>query len=227
MSYPGGKNGSGVYQRIINEMPPHTTYVEPFLGGGAVMLMKKSAIASIGIDADGDVISHWHSLESAPPNLTLLHADALDWMASTTFSSDTLVYCDPPYLMSTRSSHRRIYRYEMTEKDHERLLEIITHLTHPMVMISGYWSKLYANALAGWRSISFTTRTRGGRTATEWLWMNYPEPLELAEYTFLGENFRERERVRRKIDRWKNRWIKMPLLERRAIMAAISEIRQR
>jgi DNA adenine methylase len=34
MGYPGGKSGAGVYQTIINLMPPHTVYIEPFLGGG-------------------------------------------------------------------------------------------------------------------------------------------------------------------------------------------------
>ncbi|MCZ4283118.1 hypothetical protein O4H49_20200 [Kiloniella laminariae] len=31
MSYPGGKGGAGVYQKIINIMPPHKTYIEGFL----------------------------------------------------------------------------------------------------------------------------------------------------------------------------------------------------
>jgi DNA adenine methylase len=226
MTYPGGKNGSGVYQHIINEMPPHRVYVEPFLGHGAIMKLKKPAPASIGIDTDGDVIAHWRSLGSAPPNLTLLQANALDWLASTDFSNDTLIYCDPPYLMSTRSSQRQIYRCELKDKDHKRLLEIIKGLPC-MVMVSGYWSEMYALALHDWRTDTFTTRTRGGKVATEWLWMNFPEPLELQDYSFLGDNFRERERIQRKIRRWKSRLLKMTPLERHAIMAAISEIRQR
>jgi len=35
-SYPGGKNGQGVYQRIISLIPPHDVYVEPFVGGEQV-----------------------------------------------------------------------------------------------------------------------------------------------------------------------------------------------
>ena len=46
MSYPGGKNGAGVYQAIINQMPPHQTYIEGFLGSGAVLRMKKPAIGA-------------------------------------------------------------------------------------------------------------------------------------------------------------------------------------
>jgi DNA adenine methylase len=50
MPYPGGKGGAGVYQTIINGMPRHEVYVEPFLGGGAVMAAKRPACLNIGVD---------------------------------------------------------------------------------------------------------------------------------------------------------------------------------
>jgi hypothetical protein len=43
MSYPGGKNGAGVYKTIVNQIPPHEIYIEPFAGGGAVLLRKRPA----------------------------------------------------------------------------------------------------------------------------------------------------------------------------------------
>lgn len=221
-TYPGGKSGAGVYQRIICHMPPHRVYIEPFLGGGAIMRMKKPAVSSIGIDADGDVISFWSTV-TATPNLTVLHADALDWLANHAVSDDTLIYLDPPYLLSTRRQHSRIYRCELCDEQHRRLLDIITRL-NCMVMISGYWSEMYASVLNTWRTDHFESRTRGGQMATEWLWMNFPEPLTLHDYQYLGGNFRERERIKRKMLRWKHRLSTMPALERHAIMAAIQQL---
>jgi len=83
-------------------------------------------------------------------------------------------------------------------------------------MISGYWTKLYARELRNWHAISFQAVTRSGRIATEWLWSNFSEPVALHDYHYLGTNFRERERIKRKMLRWTLRLKRMPTLERRA-----------
>ena len=59
--------------------------------------------------------------------------------------------------------------------------------------------------------------------ATEYVWMNYPAPIALHDYTFLGDNFRERERIKRKKQRWVSRLSNMPRLERQALLSAIQE----
>jgi site-specific DNA-adenine methylase len=38
MGYYGSKATSGLCQTIIAMMPPHVTYIETHLGGGAIML---------------------------------------------------------------------------------------------------------------------------------------------------------------------------------------------
>jgi len=73
--YPGGKSGSGVAQRIINLMPAHQVYIEPFLGGGAVMRYKRPAGVNIGIDRDPDVIERWLA---AAPQFSQASADAAE-----------------------------------------------------------------------------------------------------------------------------------------------------
>jgi site-specific DNA-adenine methylase len=224
MTYPGGKNGSGVYQTIINLMPPHEVYIEPFLGSGAILRLKRPAARNIGIDRDPEAIAQFEALTAEngdAAGATVIHGDALDFLTAYDFTGHELVYCDPPYLHSTRG-RRDLYRYELSEADHLHLLAILRTLPC-MVMISGYWSALYADTLKDWSSASFQAMTRSGKTATEWLWYNYPEPLALHDYGFLGENFRERERIKRKKQRWTERLHTMPILERRALLAAIRE----
>lgn len=64
MSYPGGKAGGNTPHRIINQMPPHSQYVEAFLGAGAIMRAKRPAACSIGIDSDSHVLqSRWRGDE--------------------------------------------------------------------------------------------------------------------------------------------------------------------
>jgi DNA adenine methylase len=46
----------------------------------------------------------------------------------------------------------------MTDSQHKTLLDTITALPC-MVMISGYWSALYADALKSWRRVSFPAMT--------------------------------------------------------------------
>ncbi len=57
MTYPGGKNGPGVYQTLINQIPPHDTYIETHLGGGAVLRHKRPAALNIGIDLHGPALT--------------------------------------------------------------------------------------------------------------------------------------------------------------------------
>jgi len=136
------------------------------------------------------------------------------------------VYCDPPYLMETRSG-KRMYEHEMTSRDHRRLLRwAIAHRQDwrsCSIMISGYASSLYARALDGWNSIQFESMTRGGYTKTEHVWFNFPAPTELHDYRYLGVNFRERERIKRMKQRWTARLDRMPILQRQALLSAIAD----
>ncbi len=53
--------------------------------------------------------------------------------------------------------------------------------------------------------------------------MNYSLPDQLHDYSFLGDNFREREWIKRKKQRWVKKLQGMGRLERLAIMAGIEE----
>ncbi|MBK9160089.1 MAG: DNA adenine methylase [Nitrosomonadales bacterium] len=219
MRYPGGKGGAGIYQKIINLIPPHTTYIEPFVGGGSVYRAKRPALASVIIDADAA------ALEKLKPHVnlstTIIHGDAITELAQYHFTGTEFIYCDPPYIMSTRSG-RRLYNHEMTDDQHRHLVSVL--LTIPAsVMLSGYRNDIYDKALAKWKRIDFEAMTRGG-LKTESLWLNYEPPAVPSELTFLGENYRERERIKRKKARWADKLCKLPPAERAAILERLLDL---
>lgn len=224
--YPGGKNGSGVYQAIINLMPPHDTYIEAFLGSGAVMRHKRPAQRNIGIDLDAVAITGWNA-DSTRSDIEIIHGDALAELASARLplSSKTLLYADPPYPLSVRRGQRPIYRCEiLKDEEHERLLTLLKSLDC-MVMVSSYESGLYNALLKDWRRSEFYTTTRGSHRVKECVWMNFPEPLELHDYRFLGDNYRTRQDFKRMRERWRSKLLNMDSQRRFALMAEIENLR--
>jgi site-specific DNA-adenine methylase len=218
-TYPGGKAGDGVYQTIINQLPPHDTYIEAFAGGAAIARHKRPAAETILIDRHRPALDALSPL-AAQIGARIICGDALAWLAERRWTGRELVYLDPPYVRSARKSARDLYAFEMDDADHERLLDIATAIPCP-VAISGYASDLYERRLTGWRQITFQARTRGGGSATEILWMNYPPPSALHDYTHLGADYQERERIKKKVRRWESRLAGLPHTERLALLSAM------
>jgi len=221
MRFPGGKGAS--YQRIINEMPPHQVYIETHLGGGNVLERKRAAARSIGIDADPLVIDSWRERPGWAQRVEVVQADAVTWLQSMPrdIFRGALVYCDPPYLRTTRRDARPLYRYEYTEAQHVQLLEALLALPC-YVMVSGYPSPLYDEALIEWRRIEYTTQTRSG-PAREVLWLNFVQTPALHDYSYLGEDYRERERIRKKQARWERNFSAMTAQERAALINILTD----
>lgn len=221
MRYPGGKNAGGAYQRIINEIPPHRVFVEPFAGSAAVYRNKRAAASSVLIDADPAA----PKITIRPGTDTYLTMSAADYL-SENFAElnrpDVFIYCDPPYLPSTRVK-TDLYRCEMTTSMHIELLNLLTCFTVSMIAISGYPAGMYDLELLGWRTIEWQQMTRGGTFRTEKLWMNYGKPAELHDYRYLGDTFGERQRIRRKRSRIVGKLSGIPAQERAAILEELTK----
>lgn len=83
---------------------------------------------------------------------------------------DVLIYADPPYLMDTRGGKQ--YNHEMSRQDHEELLHELLR-SRASVILSGYASDLYDDALQSWNRIEFSARNQNKDARTEVVWMNF------------------------------------------------------
>lgn len=92
--------------------------------------------------------------------------------------TETLHYVDPPYLPETRSQKSRrggslyhAYRHEMNTDGHCRLLVFVKNLKGA-VILSGYPSPMYDDALFNWQRVERKALADGARERVEVLWIN-------------------------------------------------------
>ncbi len=235
MTYDGGKNGEGVYQRLINQITPHDVLIECFAGSMAISRRIKPALVNIGIDKDARTLAAVQTAATAvATRLTLFEGDALElvpWLVRIFMNAGArvFVYADPPYLMQTRSWQQPLYRHEFeTPEEHKELLAMLDALPCN-VMLSGYNSELYQRFFNGprgvekWREFDYTAGSHGG-ARVEWCWCNYPDPVALHDYSYLGKDNTDRQRIKRKIENRVRLLRACPPLERAAIIQAVQEL---
>lgn len=99
-------------------------------------------------------------------------------------SPKVLVYCDPPYVLSTR--HGKQYRCEMDDREHEYLLDVLLAHKGPVVL-SGYWNQLYEDRLRNWHTEERISYTQSGSRKREMLWMNYMPDEQQSLLELMGE----------------------------------------
>lgn len=90
----------------------------------------------------------------------------------------TLIYCDPPYVLSSRSgaassrsSTTNGYRHEMTDAEHEALASRL-HECSGMVIVSGYPCTLYDSLYRGWETHHTSHVADRAAMRTEVVWLN-------------------------------------------------------
>lgn len=211
MRYPGGKGKT--YQHVINLMPPHEVYIETHLGGGAVLRNKRPSTSSIAIDRDARVIEAWR--QRALPGVELHCKRAEDFLEAYQFTNQELVYADPPYHPATRR-RERVYAHDYSHDDHVRLLGVLRRLPCS-VILSGYAHPLYDDLLAGWQKRTFHANTHAG-IREETLWFNFEPPSLLHDCRFLGADFRQRQTVKRRLQRLQDKVRSMDGVERSAFI---------
>jgi DNA adenine methylase len=216
----GGKGGNGTYQSIINKIPPHERYIELFLGSGAILNNKKPAQENIGVEIHSGTIARY----TYPAEARIFQDDVFGWCEAywNLFTEDTFVFLDPPYPLGSRKNKTEVYANELSDQQHEDLLQLIKTMP-AMVGITTYENPIYQHHLKDWNLYTFYSMTRRG-LAKEFYYFNYPEPTALHDYQYLGKDFTDRQRIKRKIQREIAKLKHLPPLERAAIIQAVTSL---
>ncbi len=142
-------------------------------------------------------VDDWNDVERLPAiaarlkNVQIENDDALKVIAR--FDNPrALIFCDPPYLISTRSRRwgMKGYRLEMDEDAHRKLAEVLAGVKG-MAVVAGYPSEMYDKLYAGWMVRSHSIKSsRGGKSSdrTECVWL-HPEAAKAHCQRDVGEEF--------------------------------------
>jgi len=217
--YPGGKNGDGVYQRIINLIPPHKVWVEAC--GGSAAITRHICAAEESYVIEVDPVQSECLREQLGSRAIVVHGDFIEKLGvAKPACVDSLLYIDPPYLVDVRTAGRTMYRYDWTVSDHISFLKWVVKrgeriiITHPTC-------DLYLSALPGWNRVAYQYMSRNG-LRNDCIWMNYPAPERLHDYSYIGRDKTDRQRIQRKIDRELSKLSALNPLERNAIISAVN-----
>ncbi len=204
--YFGSKSNDGTFQNIINHIPPHNVYCEPFAGKASIFKRKKLAEYNYLSDLDDKVVlmleKYKESLfEFCPEYLSVSRLNYFESIRKVIEAhgnrKQIFIYLDPPYLFKTRKCDKR-YKYDFgTYEEHNELLNLILYWNDRFkdvkFMISCYANVQYFSKLKGWNIHSFNAKTSNG-TADEYIYYNYDiEKTGLHDYSYLGRNNKERE----------------------------------
>lgn len=261
--YFGGK--MSVASRIVDLLPPHRHYVEPYGGSLAVLMAKRPTPIETVNDLDARLMTFWQVLRERPDELiracaltphsraehdaaraaTVVDSDELEtarrvWVtltqgigraltgrktgwrhyidpAGTTYGMpmyleayagrlaaaaerlhrvslecrpaldiitrygtepEVLLYIDPPYLGTARSSNNAEYTHEMRDPGEHRELAEVLGTARAAVVLSGYPSPLYDELYAHWHRVELPSYSGnaapGAGLRTEVLWSNRP-----------------------------------------------------
>lgn len=170
-------------------------------------------------DIDTNVIDALDEVGQLDKSIVLENMDYRKLIKKYDRGSGSVFYFDPPYLISTRTTKRKVFRYEWTENDHRYFIEVVKNVGS-FALISHYPSNLYDNCLSDWRTHDFTVQSRGGQRH-ERVYMNFDQPKILQDFRYIGKDYIDRQRIKRKIERHLAKLKSLAGAERVAVLSAV------
>lgn len=206
---------------LVNLIPAHLRYIEPFAGNAACARALRRAPEAVLIERDR---RQARRLAVELPAHRVLCTDAIAWLEkhAPTFGPETVIYADPPYPIEDRRAGRRLYLHELTAADHDRLCRALM-ATKARVLVSGLpWGR-YPHLYGRWHRHEFNVGLRSGRPGVECVWANFADPFPLHDYRYFGADKRRRQDLRRQVTRNLAVFRRMDRHRRAAVLGALVE----
>ena len=223
--YPGNKAIQGILQKIVNEIPRCDVFRELMAGSAAVSSALAVPDENVHLNEKSEKV--FQDLRFKYPSRIVTNDCAISII---TFLPDKpkreeMIFLDPPYRLHTRPHSQKLYEHEMSDDDHVQLLSaVLAKGENYKFMIIHPDDEMYNTMLASWRKVPVKIRYRN-KTSLEVLYMNYPAPEVLQDYKFLGDGCHDRQRIKRKGDRWIAKLKGLPIVEQNYILDRLATIR--
>lgn len=199
-------------------MPKHKVFWELFAGSAQITKKKDPAQINVCVELDRAVINNY----LAGSSVAVINDCAIKLLDDLKYlGKEHLIYADPPYIVHSRKSQKKIYNCDLTLKQHIEFLDKIKNFKCN-VIISHYDDPLYNEILNGWNKIT-TNVCYSGVVATEAIYFNYNSLQgQLHSTAFAGSNKDFRQRKKRKVSRWLQKFKELPNYEQQAIIEALA-----
>ncbi len=217
-TYTGNKSAPNLANNILSIFPPHSRYVELFAGSAQIAQKKKHVDNTLLVDKYVSAIPQ--SFVTTMPGIVVIQGCAIQWLRdNNTDMVDTLIYADPPYIISERLSKKKLYKFELTDQNHIEFLNLCKQ-SAAKIVISHYKCALYDRELASWEQKVVKCSYRGS-VVDECIYYNFAAAGETHTTTFSGKNKTDRQRIKRKAKRWLDNFERLPTYEQQAILEGL------
>ena len=191
-NYVGSKGGLIIKSFLFNYVPKVKRYFSLFYGKGSFENLQEFDNVNWICSEKNTELQLFSSMTAV-----IAYLDYKYLIEENVFTADDFLFCDPPYMFSTRLSGQKYYKHEFTENDHILFLNLIKDIP-AKILITHPKNELYTSMLPGWNCVEFSYQTRNG-TFTDAIYFNYASgDIELLTYDYLGKDFIDRQRIKRK-----------------------------
>lgn len=217
-TYFGGKGSDGTYQTIINQIPKHELFIETCAGlaritehlgvnnsitilndvSSQILEVLRQKFNDRLIETNSPLVLRFNTLKISPSlygKIIIENMDVIDLLEKykpLINSLETVIFCNPPYPLTSRKSEKKVYAFEMSDSQHKTLLQYLNKMRCDIIVCT-YPNEMYNQNLADWRKIEYWSQTRKG-LALENIFLNFDTTRLLQNTRFYGKDFREREK---------------------------------